>query len=68
MTYQDEYYDDYTDNYAVCEDEHALQEDIPTDTCCEPYSHVVRGREVQGAFAGLQVRQDLWDRQGRALE
>lgn len=39
MTYQDEYYDDYTDNYAVCEDEHALQEDIPTDTCCEPYSH-----------------------------
>lgn len=26
--------------------------------------HVVRGREVQGAFAGLQVRQDLWDRQG----
>lgn len=39
MTYQDEYYDDYTDNYAVCEDEHALQEDIPTDTCCEPYPH-----------------------------
>ena len=39
MTYQDEYYDDYTDNYAVCEDEHALQEDIPTDTCCESYPH-----------------------------
>ena len=28
MTYQDEYYDDYTDNYAVCEDEHALQEEM----------------------------------------
>ena len=27
MTYQDEYYDDYTDNLATYEDEHALQED-----------------------------------------
>ncbi len=37
MTYQDEYYDDYTDNLATYEDEHALQEDNFQEASCVPY-------------------------------